>query len=207
MGYLPSNAGSDRSGGTMRGRIVYPLLSANGQVLTWFGRDPAYESKHQKWLAGGGEGREPEKFHFVKGFQRGLELFGQQALRLSEAGFLEQMTECGIIVVEGPNDVIALDALGVPAVGLCSNTITQNQADKLVQWAKRYGNGDITLMFDCDAEGENGAKQSLFLLAQHCRVRLGWSSAMCAGRFRNRQPESLTLEEWNMLCRHWNLPS
>jgi hypothetical protein len=206
-GYLPSNAGADRSGGTMRGRIVYPMQSASGQVLTWFGRDPGYESKHQKWLAAGGEGREPGKFHFVKGFQRGLELFGQQASRLREPGFLEQMNECGIVVVEGPNDVIALDTLGVPSVGLCSNTITPPQADKLVQWANQYANGTITLMFDCDAEGENGARQSLFLLAQHCRVRLGWSTAMCGGRFRNRQPESLTLDDWTMLRQQWNPPA
>ena len=47
MGYLPRSAGEDRSGGTMRGMVVYPFLSEAGEVLTWFGRDPSFEEKHQ----------------------------------------------------------------------------------------------------------------------------------------------------------------
>lgn len=202
VGYLPRNAGADRSGGTMRGRVVYPLLSERGEVLTWFGRDPDYESKHEKWLAGGGTGREPEKFHFVKGFHRGLELFGQQASRLRESDYRQQLAELGIVVVEGPNDVIALDRLGVPAVGLCSNTITQHQVQKVTQWASQFGNGTVTLMFDCDVEGENGAKQALVAIAPHCRIRLAWSPAMFAGQFRNRQPESLSFNDWTMIREH-----
>jgi hypothetical protein len=34
MGYLPRDAGGDRAGGTMRGKIVYPILSGDGKVLT-----------------------------------------------------------------------------------------------------------------------------------------------------------------------------
>jgi len=44
----------------MRGKIVYPMLSETGEVLTWFGRDPEYEGKHQAWIASGKEGAEPE---------------------------------------------------------------------------------------------------------------------------------------------------
>ena len=29
----------------MRGKIVYPMLVEDGEVLTWFGRDPEYEGK------------------------------------------------------------------------------------------------------------------------------------------------------------------
>lgn len=54
-------------------------------------------------------------------------------------------------------------------------------------------------MLDCDAEGENGARQALFELAQHCHVRLAWSSSMFGGRFKGRQPESLTVEELNTI--------
>lgn len=202
IGYLPANAGEDRSGGTMRGRIVYPILSERGEVLTWFGRDPEWEVKHAAWLSKGGVGREPEKFHFVKGFHRGLELFGQHASRLQEPGYRKQIARLGVIVVEGPNDVISLDALGVPAVGACSNTITEGQVQKLARWAKQLSGGVVTVMFDCDEEGEKGAKQALALLAEHCRVRLAWSPVAWNGRFRNRQPESLTAEEWEMLHAH-----
>ena len=43
--------------------------------------------------------REPEKFHFVKGFHRGLELFGQQASRLREPGCRDFVREVGLVVV------------------------------------------------------------------------------------------------------------
>ena len=80
MGYLPRDTGGNKRGGTMRGKIVYPMLSEAGEVLTWFGRDPGFEDKHAQWEKEGREGREPEKFHFVKGFRRGIELFGQHRL-------------------------------------------------------------------------------------------------------------------------------
>ncbi len=111
MGYLPRDAGGERSGGTVRGKIVYPMLSETGEVLTWFGRDPEYESKHHAWITGGKQDREPEKFHFVKGFHRGVELFGQHGSRLREPAYRDRLRETGLIVVEGPNDVIALDCL------------------------------------------------------------------------------------------------
>lgn len=200
VGYLPRDSGGGNAGGTMRGKIVYPVLSEAGEVLTWFGRDPEHEEKHRKWIAAGREGSEPEKFRFVKGFHRGQELFGQDRSRLRETGYREAIEQLGIVVVEGPNDVIALDRFGIPAVGLLSNTITQSQAEKLARWTAQLRAPGITLLLDCDEEGENGAKQAAWLLAQRCRVRTAWSEAMHGGQFKGRQPESLTAEEWQTLC-------
>jgi hypothetical protein len=197
MGYLPRDTGGDHAGGTMRGKIVYPMLSEEGEVLTWFGRDPEYEAKHHEWLSGSKQGREPEKFHFVKGFHRGLELFGQHRLR--EEGIGAKVKELGLIVVEGPNDVIAMDALDVPAVGLCSNTLTKDQAAKLARYATAVGNGVVTLMLDCDPEGEAGARQATVELAQLCAVRFAWLPSMHGGAFKARQPESLTGDEWQRI--------
>ena len=199
MGYLPRDTGGDHAGGTMRGKIVYPMLSENGDVLTWFGRDPEYEAKHQVWAAGDKQEREPEKFHFVKGFHRGNELFGQHRFQAEEVG--DKLKGIGLIVVEGPNDVIALDALGVPAVGLCSNTITAEQAKKTKYLADAIAGGVVTLMLDCDAEGEGGAKLALVEIAKKCAVRLAWSSDMHNGAFKGRQPESLGREEWEKILR------
>lgn len=199
-GYLPRDTAGDRTGGTMRGKIVYPILSEEGEVLTWFGRDPQYEEKHRKWVESGKSGKEPAKFHFVKKFHRGLELFGQQAARLSQPQYRELVSELGIIVVEGPNDVIALDRLGVPAVGICSNRITARQVERIKLGAKALAAGKVTLMLDCDAEGEDGARHAIWEIAQHCRVRLAWSLNMHGGKFRGRQPESLLPEEWNEIC-------
>jgi hypothetical protein len=197
MGYLPRDTGGDHAGGTMRGKIVYPMISEEGDVLTWFGRDPEFEARHQEWASGGKEGREPDKFHFVKGFHRGLELFGQHRLR--EEGIGEKVKEVGLVVVEGPNDVIALDALGVPAVGLCSNTVTKEQAAKLACFSETVGNGTVTLMLDCDPEGEAGTRQAVVELAQLCAVRFAWLSSMHGGAFKGRQPESLKLEDWRTI--------
>ena len=54
----------------------------------------------------------------------------------------------------------------------------------------------MTLMLDCDAEGEAGAGQSLAQIAPWCPVRLAWSSSMYGGTFKGRQPESFSREEW-----------
>lgn len=194
VGYLPRDTGEDKSGGTMRGKIVYPYFSGTGEVLTWFGRDPEFEEKFRKWDGAGRTEKEPEKFHFVKGYHRGLELFGQHALR--EAQAVETLKTLGMIVVEGPNDVIRLDSLGVSAVGLCSNFISREQATKAAALARELGNGIVTVMLDCDEQGEKGMKQCLGYLSQFIPVRLAWTSKMFHGKFAGRQPESLSLEEW-----------
>ena len=135
MGFLQRDVGGeDRSGGTMRGKVVYCYSDAKGEPLTWFGRDAEFEEKHQQWDTSDKSEREPEKFHFVKGFHRGLELFGLN--HLTEENKPESLRRLGLILVEGSNDVIRLDTLGVPALGLCSNTITREQAAKAAQIAR-----------------------------------------------------------------------
>jgi hypothetical protein len=203
MGYLPRGGpSSDQSGGTMRGRIVYPVLSELGEVLTWFGRDPEFEGKHEAWTAGGKREREPEKFHFVKGFHRGQELFGQHASRLKEPGFRDALQEFGLIVVEGPNDVIRLDTLGIPAVGLCSSSATAEQIAKIARFARTVAGNRATLMLDLDAAGDVGTEQTLFQLAKlGVNVRLGWSAEAIGQDVAARQPEELTSDEWRMLQR------
>ena len=194
VGYLPRDSGGDRAGGTMRGKIVYAYLSDNGELLAWFGRDPEFEETHGKWQASDRSEREPEKFHFVKGFHRGIELFGQHTFRSPETR--DKVAGAGLIVVEGPNDVIRLDSLGVPAVALCSNMITREQAAKVARLARKVADGVVTVFLDCDAEGENGMRQALGYLAQLVAVRLAWTSKMYGGKFKGRQPESLKREEW-----------
>ena len=197
MGYLPRDTGGDHGGGTMRGKIVYPILSEHGDVLTWFGRDPEHDGKVHEWIVGGKQGKEPEKYHFVKGFERGLELFGQHRLR--EEGTVEKLARCGLIIVQGPNDVIALDALGVPAVGLCSTTITREQVEKLARFSAETGHGAVTVMLDCTEAGTLAARVVVVELAQVCPVRLAWSETMHCGLFKGREVTSLTVEEWRTI--------
>ena len=121
---------------------------------------------------------------------------------LKEPGYRQSIAEHGILVVEGINDVIGLDTIGVPAVGLCSNRMTEAQAEKLVHWSRLLAGGKVTLMLDCQPTGDEGAKETLWQLAQRgVNVRLAWSQAMHGGQFAGRQPESLSREEWETVIR------
>jgi len=206
VGYLPLDGGGDKRGWSLRGHIIYPLLREDGKVLAWVGRDPLYEEKEREFQclipAEREKRKEPQKHKVPSGFARGGELFGQHTARLNETGYRETIAECGIIVVEGFNDVIGLDNLGVPSVGLCSNRMTEQQAEKVARWARQVAGGKVTLLLDCDDTGDDGAKEALWLLAQRSvDVRLGWTQAMHGGVFRGRQPEQLTSEEWQEAIR------
>ena len=102
-------------------------------------------------------------------------------------------------MVEGPNDAIRLNTLGVAAVALCSNTITQEQVERIAALARDLGAGCVTLMLDCDEEGILGTHQVLPLLAEKVPVRLAWSGTTAGGKFKGRQPENLTTEDWQEL--------
>src|SRR5260370_38223815 len=109
----------------MRGKIVYAYHASDGKLPTWFGRDPNFEALHQQWEATDRSGREPEKFHFVKGFHRGIELYGSEKLKGPEVA--EKIRGLGLILVEGPNDVIRLHTLAWPAGSRGSHTISRRQ--------------------------------------------------------------------------------
>lgn len=194
---------------TLRDRVIYAIHSVGGDQLAWVGRDPGYEAKQSKWTRTQA-GKEPIKHRFPsqKYFRRGLEFFGQQSHRLRETGYRETIAEIGILVVEGMNDVIRLDSLETPSVAVMSNRITGQQVKKIVRWARRLAGGKISVMFDNDEGGQEGARQAVWELSQHVPVQTAWSVEMFDGRFADRQPESLSLEEWQTvresLRSRWN---
>lgn len=201
VGVLPTDGGGDKRGFSLRGNIIYPLLSEEGKVLAWIGRDPVYEDKERDFARLTPAERTgetpPMKHRFPKGIHRGLELFGQQASRLKEPGYRESIARHGILVVEGFNDVIGLDNIGVPAVAIMSNRMTEMQGDKVALWAKQLAGGKVTLMFDCEPSGIDGAKEALWFFAQRqLDVRLAWTPWMHGGKFAGKQPENLTVAEW-----------
>jgi hypothetical protein len=206
VGYLPNDGGGDKRGWSLRGNIVYPVLSETGKVLTWVSRDVHYEEKERDFArlsAAERTGNEPPAKHrFPKGFHRGLELYGQQASRLKEPGYREFIVTHGLIVVEGFNDVIGLDNIGVPSLGIMSNRMTEAQGEKISQWARQLAAGKVTLMFDCEPSGIDGAKEALWYFAQQqLDVRLAWSPSMYGGRFSGKQPESLSRADVEVLVR------
>ena len=190
----------------MRGNVIYPVLSEDGQVLAWIGRDPTYEQKERDFArltpAERTGATAPIKHRFPKGFHRGLELFGQQASRLKESGDRESIARCGIIVVEGFNDVIGLDALGIPALAIMSNRMTDAQGEKVIRFAQQLGITRVNLMFDCDDPGTAGAKEALWFFAQrNITVRLVWSPTNHEGQYQGKQPESLNHDDVTALLR------
>ena len=102
--------------------------------------------------------------------------------------------------MEGFNDVIGLDNLGVPALGIMSNRMTEQQGEKITRFAKQLGINRVNLMFDCEASGVDGAKEALWFFAERqIDVRLIWSPAMHEGKYSDRQPESLSRSETDAL--------
>lgn len=197
VGYLPSDGGGDKRGWSLRGCILYPLLSIDGKLLGWIGRDPQYEEKLSEWEGSDRRSPPPSKHRFPKGLQRGIEFFGQQGSRLKEPGYRDVIERQGLLVVGSFNDVLALDALGIPAIGLMGESITEEQVAKLALWARRLARGRVSLMLPCNAAGDSAAKEAAWeLLERGVDVRLAWSQAMHRERFRGREPESLQAEEW-----------
>ncbi len=191
-GYLPSS-----SKGLLRGHFVYGYPDAEGEILTWFGRNLNYEAQQKKWQRIGDSSKEPRKFKFVKGFHRGQELFGlPQFQKLATKEYFEKNPQTGIVIVEGQNDAINLQTLNIPALAICSNMITETQAKKLSTLANEIPGGYISVMFDLDREGKNGAKQAVLELVKRCCVRIGWNSELADSIFQGQQPESLTEEEF-----------
>jgi 5S rRNA maturation endonuclease (ribonuclease M5) len=206
VGVLPLDGGGDKRGWGLRGQLLYAVLGEDGQLLAWVARDPQFETKEQAFSVMTPDQRtkekKPAKHRFPVDFHRGLELFGQHAGRLNEPGYRESITACGILVVEGFNDVLGLDALGVPAVAIMSNKITEEQVGKVERFARMLAGGKVSLLFDADQPGDDGAKEAHWLFAQRgLDVRLGWSRAMHGGRFEGTQPEGLTRDEWEEAIR------
>ncbi len=203
VGVRPGRTGTDKRGWSLRNQVVYRFLSENNEVLCYVGRDPEYEDKVKAYEAMPAERRDPNKrpikHKFPAGFYRGMELYGQHSDRLKRhPQYREFAVQHGVMVVEGFNDVLALDRLGVPAIAICSNRITDQQAAKVIRWAKRLAAGKVSLMFDCEDTGDEGAKEALWLLAQmapELDVRLAWSQRMFDGRYKGCEPESLDRRE------------
>lgn len=207
VGVLPLDGGGDKRGWSLRGQLLYPVLSEDGRLLAWVARDPQFEMKEITFNHLPPEARaiekKPAKHRFPVDFRRGIELFGQQYSRLHEPGNREFIERVGIIVVEGFNDVIGLDSIGIPSVGIMSNKITDGQIEKISRWAQRLSSGKVVLLFDADEAGDDGAKEASWQLLQRgLDVRLGWSQAMHGGAFRGRQPECVSQKEWeDVICR------
>lgn len=116
--------------------------------------------------------------------------------RLREPGYREFIANHGFILVEGFNDVIGLDNLCVPSLGITSNRMTESQGEKVIRFAKQLGVNRVNLMFDCEETGDIGAKDALWFFAERgVETRLLWSTGMFAGQYKSSQPESISRQQ------------
>ena len=197
LGYFPRDAGEDKSGGTMRGRIVFPFLSDTGELLTWFGLDSEFTEKHTEWEKSDKKEREPTRYHFVKGFHWGIELWGQHLV--ADPAARPRLEAFGLSLVPEPADAIFLAQNGLPAVALVQPTLTREQAAKAARLARGHAGGKVTIFLNCDEAGEALMKQCLGFLAQECFVRLAWTGRTHGGKFQGRAVASLRDDEWTIL--------
>ena len=175
--------------GILQGRICYRLDDVNGEVLGYCGRDPDFEAKHTKWEQSK-QGKEPLKFRYPSEeyLRKGLEFYGQQAWRLQEEWFRQSLQECGLVIVEGKNDVLNLaHEEKLAANGAMSNRLTDEQILKALDFASKVSGGKITLMFDQDAQGVSGALETAQKISQYSPLLI----AECP----KPQPELLSFEE------------
>ncbi len=116
------------------------------------------------------------------------------ATRLQEPWVKNSPNRYGLGIAEGIHHVLRLECLNVAAIALGSNKVTAEQLENLVRYARTVANNQVLLLPDCDKEGETGFKDLLWKLCEaQVEARLPWSSETHP----NRQPESLTQEEWN----------
>jgi hypothetical protein len=191
-GFLPSSAK-----GTLRGQWVFGVFDEEGEALSWVGRDLKFAEKFQGWESKGRKGPEPAKYKFPSKayFRRKFELFGQEQLNQPEHD--ETLRRLGLTITEGFNDVLRFRSLDVPSVGIMSNRMTPEQIAKVVRLAEERASGKVNIMFDADLKGDEGAKESLWQLAQTgLDVKLTWSRSMFNERFKDREAESVTEAEW-----------
>ena len=194
-GYMP---GSSKS--SPRGKWVYGVMNRQGEPLAWISRNVKYEREHKNWINEGHRGREPIKFRFPNKtlFKRSLELYGREWL--DDPRFTESLEKYGLILTEGFNDRIRLHQLGVLSLSMMSNKLTDAQTELLIRYAKEKSDGRVGIMHDANIEGDAGAKESLWRLSvAGLNPYLIWSREKDNGRFKDREPESLTEDERSLI--------
>ena len=98
--------------------------------------------------------------------------------------------------------MLALDQLGIPTVAIMSNKITVEQVDKIERWSRQLAQGRVSLLFDADGPGDEGAKEALWLFAErNLDVRVGLRRGLNSDAVADRQPEHLTREDWEQRIR------
>lgn len=149
-GLLVKNADTGRTYDAYRGRVIFPIIAANGRVIGFGARVLNNEDK-PKYINTGD----------TLLYNKRNNLYG---LNLQKSGKLTDL-----VMVEGYTDVIGLYEAGVTnAVASLGTALTQQQARLL----KRYV-GSVYIAYDGDAAGQNATIRGLDILtAEGLNVRV-----------------------------------
>jgi hypothetical protein len=197
IGVLPQSSKS-----YIRGCMIYGLKNERGQRLGWAGRYLNFEEKVKRWEKSDRSGIAPIKTKFPPNFHKGSFLFGAEVERMDQPGVIEQIRDTGLVIVEGFNDVVALDTKGVIAIGLCGNQVAEGQVGKIVRWSRELANGRVTLFLNNNVEGRNGTSHAIARLADQVHVRTMWTPDSFYGVYKDLEPEQLSPDSLLELFSH-----
>ncbi len=142
-GLLVKNADTGRTYDAYRGRVIFPIIAANGRVIG-FGARVLNNEEKPKYINTGD----------TLLYNKRNNLYG---LNLQKSGKLNDL-----VMVEGYTDVIGLYEAGVTnAVASLGTALTQQQARLL----KRYVS-NVHIAYDGDAAGQNATIRGLDILMQ-----------------------------------------
>lgn len=135
-----------------QGRITIPIYNPRGQLVAFGGRIFGPSEKDRPKYVNSSASELYEKNQILYGLYESLSLIKNQKK---------------VVLVEGYFDVIALLALGVPAVAPCGTSLTEAHVDLLKKYTQ-----DVSLCFDQDSAGKNAHDKALLLfLSKGFRVR------------------------------------
>lgn len=126
-----------------RSRITIPIYNHRGQLVAFGGRIFGHAEKDRPKYINSSASEIYEKSQVLYGLYESLSLIKKQKR---------------VVLVEGYFDVIALLALGIPAVAPCGTSLTDAHAELL----KKY-TPEIILCFDQDAAGKMAHQKALML--------------------------------------------
>jgi len=135
--------------GSMQGRLCFPIHNEDGALIAYSGR--WVEDKLPK---------DTPRYKLPKGFEKARVLFNLHRV-------LADAVPETVVIVEGFWSVLRLHAAGVPVVSCFGASLSEAQADLLVD----AGVKNCTLIFDGDDGGRAGALHALPILAKRLFVR------------------------------------
>lgn len=135
--------------GSMQGRLCFPIHNEDGELIAYSGRWVEDELP-----------KDTPRYKLPKGFEKARVLFNLHR------ALAEDVPET-VVIVEGFWSVLRLHAAGVPVVSCFGASLSEAQADLLVD----AGVKNCILIFDGDDGGRAGVERALPILSKRLFVR------------------------------------